>query len=188
MKAMSFAGLTRNLGDVSSRRNVLRLFGGVAAASAIAATGLGEAGAKRKTKKRKKKQKGGQNGQTCAPGTSLGTVSVPATGATVNTPILAQGQAYRLRASGYWITNATYGNDAFAAFPFANPNAPETTYQNVRLGLSVDGGSPDQWGSYTNTHVYERQVIGQGASLALRFTDPAPQDNSGSLIVEILCV
>jgi hypothetical protein len=57
----------------------------------------------------------------------------------------------------------------------------------VRLGLSVDGGSPDQWGSYTTTHVYERQVIGKGASLALRFTDPAPQDNSGSLLVDIFC-
>jgi hypothetical protein len=101
--------------------------------------------------------------------------------------VLAAGQRYRLRASGFWHTNSQYGNDAFATFPFADPNAPATTYQNVRLGLSIDGGSPDQWGRYTTSHIYERQIMGQGAALSLRFTDPVPADNSGSLTVEIVC-
>jgi hypothetical protein len=180
-KAISFDGITRDLSGVSTRRNVLRLFGGAAAAGVVAATGFGETEAKRK--KGKKKQKRGKKGQqVCTP---LGSVTVPAMGAAVTTPVLKQGQAYVLRATGYCITNATYGNDAFAAFPFANPNVPETTYQNVRLRLSVDGGSPDQWGRYTTSHIYERQIMGQGAALSLRFTDPVPADNSGSLLVEI---
>jgi hypothetical protein len=147
----------------------------------------------RNKKKRKKAQPGqqdgqnGQNGQTRPTGQQLRIVSVPSSGSTVSTPALAAGQRYRLRASGFWHTNPQYGNDAFAAFPFADPNAPGTTYQSVRLGLSVDGGSPDQWGSYTTSHIYERQIIGQGAALSLRFTDPVPDDNSGSLLVEVFC-
>lgn len=39
---------------------------------------------------------------------------------------------------------APVSGDAFAAFPFADVNKPETAYQGTRLGLSVDGGSPDQ--------------------------------------------
>ena len=179
MKAPVFDGISRDLGQVSTRRSIFRLFGSAAAVGTVAVVGRGEADAKRKKPKKKKK--------TCKPGTSQGSVSVPATGATVTTPVLKQGQRYRLRASGFWSTNVAYGNDAFAAFPLANPNAPETTYQGVRLGLSVDGGSPDLWGSYTTSHIYEREVVGQGAALSLRYTDPVPADNSGSLLVEVFC-
>jgi hypothetical protein len=169
-------------------RDLLRALAGAGlgvAATRLANPGVTEAGKKGK-KKRKKAQP--QMAQVCQPGAAIGSVSVPATGATVSTPVLAQGQRYRLRASGFWITNAITGNDAFAAFPFANPGAPGTTYQGVRLGLSVNGDSPDQWGSYTTTHIYERQVTGQGTALSLRYTDPIPADNSGSLIVDIYCV
>ena len=67
------------------------------------------------------------------------------------------------------------------------PNASVTTAGAVRLGLSVDGGSPDLWGSYTTTHLYEREVTGQGAALSLRYTDPIVTDNSGSLLVDVFC-
>jgi hypothetical protein len=103
------------------------------------------------------------------------------------TPTLKRGQRYQLRAIGFWSTNASFGNDAFAAFPFANPNAPETVFQGVRLGLSVDGSSPDQWGSYHLDHIYEREVTGEGAPLSLRFTDPLSADNTGTLTVEVSC-
>ena len=57
----------------------------------------------------------------------------------------------------------------------------------MRLGLSVDGGSADVWGSYTIGHVYEREVVGQGRALSLRMTDVIHADNSGSVLVEVLC-
>ena len=181
MKAPVFDGISRDLGQVSTRRSLVRLLGGAAALGSVAVVGRGETDARKGKKGGRKKKK------TCKPGTSQGSVSVPATGATVTTPVLKQGQRYRLRATGFWSTNATYGNDAFAAFPLANVNAPELTYQGVRLGLSVDGGSPDLWGSYTTSHIYEREVVGQGAALSLRYTDPVPADNSGSLLVEVFC-
>src|SRR4051812_35520561 len=139
---MQFDGLATKVGEISSRRHVLKWLGGIGAAGLAAVAG--HSGVEAKKRKKNKKQKA----KTCTPGSSVGSVTVPATGATVNTPNLIQGQRYRLRAVGFWSTNATFGNDAFAAFPFANPNAPETTFQGLRLGLSVNGGSPDQWGSY----------------------------------------
>jgi hypothetical protein len=57
----------------------------------------------------------------------------------------------------------------------------------VRLGLSVDGGSPDQWGSYNRDHIYELELTSEGAPLSLKFTDPAPADNAGTLTVEVSC-
>jgi hypothetical protein len=126
-------------------------------------------------------------GQTCQPGTSIGSVSVPAIGSDVRTPVLAEGQRYYLRASGFWYTNATHGNDAFASFLLSNHGLSETTYQGVRLGLAVDDGSPDEWGSYHVTHLYEREVVGQGKTLKLQYTDPKTNDNSGSMTVDIVC-
>jgi hypothetical protein len=176
-----FDGLATKVGEISSRRQAVKWLGGIGAASLVAVAG--RSGVEAKKKKRNKKQKG----KTCTPGTSVGSVSVPANDTTVNTPVLNAGQRYRLRAVGFWLTNATFGNDAFAAFPLANPNAPETTFQGVRLGLSVNGGSPDQWGTYNANHTYEQQITGQGGSVTLRFTDPVPADNSGSLTVDIFC-
>jgi hypothetical protein len=52
MKARAFDGISRELGDVSTRRGFLRLLGGATAVGAVAAVGLGEsASAKRKKKK-----------------------------------------------------------------------------------------------------------------------------------------
>jgi hypothetical protein len=203
MNSAVFDGISRDLGQVATRRGLLRLFGGAAAVGVVAAAGLG-APAKAKRKRRRCRcaegfrcVKGkckpttdgtGQNQNAiCAAGSSQGIVSVPATGAAVSTPVLRAGQRYRLRASGFWVTNAQYGNDAAAAYPFADPTKPETSYQGVRLGLSVDGGSPDLWGNYNGGHVYEREVVGQGLALSMRYTDPIPSDNSGSLTVEIFC-
>ena len=177
--------ITRELGAVSTRRRVLRLLGGAAAMGAVAVVSRGEATeAKRK---RGKKTGKGQQQAVCPPGRQFGAVSVPGTGATVTTPVLVAGQRYRLRASGFWSTNATRGLDAFADFAFADPTTPVTIFEGVRLGLSVDGGSADLWGSYTTGHVYEREVVGQGVALSLRCSDLIHTDNSGSVLVEVLC-
>ena len=187
MSVPGIEGIARELGAVSTRRSVLRLLGGAAAMGAVAVVSRGEA-AEAKRKRGKKKGKGkGQQQAVCPPGSQFGAVSVPGTGATVTTPVLVAGQRYRLRASGFWSTNATRGLDAFADFAFADPTTPVTVFEGVRLGLSVDGGSADGWGSYTTGHVYEREVIGQGAALSLRCSDVVHTDNSGSVLVEILC-
>jgi hypothetical protein len=57
----------------------------------------------------------------------------------------------------------------------------------VLLGLSVDGGSPVQWGCYNSDHLHEPELTGEGAQLSLKFTDPAAADNAGTLTVEISC-
>ena len=190
METKTFNGITRNLGSSLNRRSALRgLFAGAAAAVARGALLQDEdASAKRRKKKGKGKGKGNGGQQAiCQPGTQIGAVSVPATGVSVNTPVLVAGQRYRLRASGFWASNATNGQDAFADFPFADPTKFTTTFEGVRLGLSVNGGSPDQWGSYNTGHVYEQVVVGQGAALSLRCSDAVFTDNSGSVLVEILC-
>src|SRR3954447_2288783 len=109
-----FDTLTTKVGAISSRRSILKLIGGVAASGLVAVAGHNAADAKKK--KKNKKQKPQPTQQTCVPGTSIGSVSVPATGTAVSTPALAAGQRYRLRAVGFWSTNAATGNDAFAAF------------------------------------------------------------------------
>jgi len=208
MKTVTFDGITRDLDQLSTRRGVFRLLGSAAAVGAVTVVGLGEsATAKQKGKGKGKKtcknrcnseqrcikgkcvpiDRGGQQQAVCQPGASAGSVLVPATGVAVASPVLTAGQRYRLRATGFWATNAAHGNDAFAAFAFATPNTPVTVFQGVRLGLAVDGGSPDRWGSYNAGHVYEQEVVGQGIALSLRYTDPIPADNSGSLTVEIIC-
>jgi hypothetical protein len=177
--AFRFDILTRSVSGVSSRRTVLS---GLLAAGGLGALRLPETiQAKKRPKKPKKRP-------TCRPGEQVGAVAVPGTGATVNTPVLKQGRRYLLRASGFWASNATRGQDAFADFEFADHGNRETNAGGVRLGLAVNGGSPNEWGSYTPTHVYTREVTGQGAALALRCNDLVHSDNSGIVMVEVLCV
>ncbi len=188
MQVPGIDGIARELGEVSTRRSVLRLLGGAVAMGAVAVVSRGEsAEAKRKGKKKNKNKGQGQQQTICQTGTQIGAVSVPGTGVSVSTPVLVAGQRYRLRASGFWASNATNGQDAFADFPFADPTKPNLSFQGTRLGLSVNGGSPDQWGSYNTGHVYEREIVGQGAALSLRCSDVVFTDNSGAVLVEILC-
>jgi hypothetical protein len=60
----------------------------------------------------------------------------------------------------------------------------------VDLGLAINdttidnNRSPD-WGSYTDSHVYETTMAGTGATLTAQFHDPEYSNNSGSLSLEI---
>ena len=171
----------------STRRGVLRFAGGAATIAVLAALGGSPVDAKRRGKGKGKGKSKKQQQVICQAGQTVGSVSVPATGTTVSTPILAAGQRYRLRASGFWSSNATHGQDAFADFEFATPATPVTTFQGVRLGLEVDGGSPDFWGSYSTGHVYEREIVGQGRAVTLRCSDVVFTDNSGTVLVDIFC-
>lgn len=174
--------LTRSLRGLRSRR---------AAMHGLAALGLGLGTARladpATAKKRKKKRKKGKPRVACRPGQIVDVVDVPGTGAGIITAVLKQGQRYRLRASGFWRSNATHGQDAFADFELANPTKTVTKFNGVRLGLAVDGNSPDQWGSYSTTHVYERVLIGEGKGLEMVCNDVVHADNAGTLRVEVIC-
>ncbi|HEU5430158.1 MAG TPA: hypothetical protein VFU81_00765 [Thermomicrobiales bacterium] len=178
MDARRFDDILAALGRSASRRRALALLGGAALGGVVRRADVGAA-ARRKHNHRKP--------QTCRPGKRLAFVVVPPGGEAVVTPPLLKGQRYNLRATGFWLTNATFGNDAAAAFPLDDPFSPEFTFEGVRLGLAVDGRSPDQWGSYNTGHEYQLQVTGRGRPLTLRFTDPHPQDNSSTVEVEITC-
>lgn len=169
--------ITRTMAAGASRRGVVR---GLAAGLVAAAAGglaMSDAPAKRRR----------PNKKTCKPGKVVGSVQVPASGSTATTPILKSGQRYRLVANGFWSTNTQFGNDAVASFPFNDPTKPVLEFEGVRLGLSLDGGSPNEWGAYNTGHTYEQIVTGQGRSLQLRYADKVYSDNSGTLTVDITC-
>jgi hypothetical protein len=183
MEHHQFDVLTRSISRHSSRRDVLR---GLVAGCGLGMPQLAETVTAKKKKRKKRKPQ--QPQPRCSPGEQLDAIGVPGTGEGVLTRILAEGQGYRLRASGFWNSNATHGQDAFADFELANPDNSVTDFEGVRLGLSINGGSPDQWGSYHTNHVYERIVTGQGMALSLKCSDKVFTDNSGEVLVEVFCV
>jgi hypothetical protein len=166
---------------VPSRRAVLRGLAGLGLGGAPLLSDAAEARDGRERKRKRKPR------QTCPRGKLIGAVNVPGTGAAVRTPVLRQRQRYRLRASGYWRSNASRGQDAFADFSFGTPSSYVTEFEGVRLGLAVDGDGPDLWGSYDSGHEYERVVTGRGIAVTLRCNDAVYADNSGAVFVEIFC-
>ena len=57
----------------------------------------------------------------------------------------------------------------------------------VRLGLAVDGLSPDLWGTYSQSHTYHQIVIGKGKPVSLQMLDSVYSDNGRHLYVDVLC-
>ena len=112
---------------------------------------------------------------------------MPSNGTEITTPVLERGQRYTLRASGFWSTNGSYFNDAAAAFHAADPRDVHLFHNGVRLGLSVDGGSPDVWGTYALSHEYTTAVTGQGREVSLRMQDSVYTDNARLLNLEVIC-
>jgi hypothetical protein len=181
MNDVEFDRAIKTMGDGMTRREVLRA---TAAGLIVAAGGGGiavDALARKKSTKTKTKTK------TCPPGTFIAGIPVPADGSRVFTPILRDGQVYVLRATGSWTTNADFFCDAFAAYRFSDPASPVMFNQGVRLGLSVDGFPPDNWGTYHTNHSYGMAVIGEGRPLSLQMFDTVFTDNSGFVKVEVTC-
>lgn len=174
--------VSRSSFRTSSRRAVLRGLAGLGLRGG--AIWLPVAAHAKSGKKRKQKRK---PRPSCRGGQLIGSLTVPGTGATVKTPVLKQGRRYRVRASGYWRSNATRGQDAFADFSIVDPDTYTTNYEGVRLGLVFDNTNPDLWGGYDPGHKYERVVTGRGIALSMRSIDTDYADNSGSLFVEIFC-
>jgi hypothetical protein len=188
----AFDNSVRMLTPGASRRTALRgLAAGLLAMAggAIATDSL----AKKKRKKKGKKPKNSPQDpprnppKTCPEGTLFAELSVLADGSQTFTPVLKKGQVYVLRASGYWSTNGDYMCDAFAAFLWKDQRSPVMYNNGVRLGLWVDGLSPDHWGSYTQSHTYHFIVIGKGKPISLQMLDSVYSDNGRHLYVDVLC-
>lgn len=198
-----FDRTVRAISSGGSRRAVVRGL----AAGLIAAAGGGismDTLAGKNKKKKRKKAKKQTPAQTptptppptptpnplpefCPRGTSLGTISVPSDGRVVYTPILPKGQGYILEAYGYWSTGGEYMMDAFAAFRWHDERYPLLYHNGVRLGLAINGESPDLWGPYTQSHRYDFIVIGKDAPVSLQMLDSDFSDNGRDLYVEVLC-
>jgi hypothetical protein len=169
-----------------SRRAVVR--GLAVGLLAVASGGIAtDAPAKKKRKRKSKKKPQTPPPTTCPQGTLFAEVSVLADGSRAFTPVLKEGQVYILRASGYWSTNGDYMCDAFAAFLWKDPRSPMMYHNGVRLGLAVDGLSPDLWGTYSQSHTYHQIVIGKGKPVSLQMLDSVYSDNGRHLYVDVLC-
>jgi hypothetical protein len=211
MKAMVLDGISRDLGDRSTRRGFVRFLGSVAAVGAVAVVGSHAADAK-KGKRRNKKRKrqpianpggqnpGGQNpggqNEACRPGTLVASLAVPYNNTIVQTPVLTLGQVYTFRASGAAAASSTYSTDAEYGFLTSNPNDLSQVYDflasGIDAGLSIDDPTDDtskspKWGAYNPSHVYETQFTGKGAPAQLKMHDGDYSDNSGSVLVTITC-
>jgi hypothetical protein len=180
MNPIRVATFARSRIGLPSRRQMLHRLAGVALGLGVTRS-PGTVEAKKNRRKKRKRQ------EACSRGERVAGVVVPGTGGTVQTPALTQGQRYRVRASGYWRSNATRGQDAFADFSIVTPSSYATEFEGVRLGLAFDGDSPDLWGSYTTSHEYERVVTGRGTAVPLSCIDKVHDDNTGAVFVEIFC-
>ena len=109
--------------------------------------------------------------ERCQFGTSLAFIGVPADGSRVFTPVLETGVDYILRATGFWSTNGNDMMDAVAAFAFASPTQHTLFSNGIRVGLAVNGESPDNWGHYTLSHEYNLVLTGKGQPASLQMLD-----------------
>jgi hypothetical protein len=207
MQAPVFDGMSRDLGEASTRRGFVRLLGSVAAVGALAVVGSQAADAK-KGKRRNKKRKrqpianpggqnpGGQNpggqNEVCRPGTVVAQLNVGGNGAIVSTPVLTQGQAYTFQASGAAALSSLFSFDAEYIFANTNTGTGTDVDSGIDAGLSIDDPTVDndkapKWGAYNPNHIYETRFIGKGAPAQLRLHDGDYTDNSGAVLVTITC-
>jgi hypothetical protein len=117
-------------------------------------------------------------------------LSVPVSSAGVSSVReLVAGVTYRLRASGtYTAALDTLGDAEYFGF---NSGTPTDTLSNVDVGLAVNDLAVDatrtlKWGPYTETHVYELDFVGTGATIVAQLHDKPYSDNTGSLTLTIL--
>jgi hypothetical protein len=190
----------RALGSGASRRSVMRGL----AASLLATAGGGLATSAMAKKRKKKGKKSPKPSQTptptpnpgpqgaCSAETTITYLSVPANGNIVETPVLQNGQIYHLRAYGWWAVDGEYAIDAYARFRYPAPSEHTLFDGGVRVGLSVNGTSPDLWGntadSYTQGHRYTMAIVGKDAPATLRMIDSNYSNNDRLLTVELVCI
>jgi hypothetical protein len=188
-----FDSIVTNLASGARRRLVLQgLAAGLMATAGGSVTSNALAKSHRSKKKGRRSPNPGPNPtpaaqSICPPGKSLGFIGVPADGSQVFTPVLEKDVSYLLRATGFWSTNGNDAVDAFAGFAFANQTQTFLFSNGIRVGLAVNGESPDNWGHYAESHEYNLVLIGKGQRASLQMLDSDFRDNARLLNVEVLC-
>jgi hypothetical protein len=193
----------RGLASGTSRRTMVR--GLATGLIAVAGGGIASDTLARKRRKKKKGNKNRKNdpaptpdpgpSSACAEVTSIALISVPSDGSVIETPALVRGQIYHLRAKGWWAQGAEYANDAYARYRYHAENEYNLYENGVRLGISVNGQSPDLWGpsadpaeNYNLGHSYTMAIVGRDAPVTLRVQDSNYTDNDRDLYVEVVCI
>jgi hypothetical protein len=174
MKAQAFDGISRDLGQVATRRSLTRLLGGVAALATVAVADQGEAEAK---KRKSKKVKAGASGPA-GPGGATG-----ATGAT--------GEAGAPGAPGASLSLGTLSGDRSAVLGAAVGSEVESI---AECGLNSTAISCD-WTYIGNADAFDRTTtqVGSGSfrgvgSCTARLRRTATVANAGGqIIVSALC-
>jgi hypothetical protein len=130
--------------------------------------------------------------------TLLETITVPIDSSSVTSrTTLADGVAYRLRASGTFriggpgdgMGDAEYANFANPTMPGADICGPPLPRSDLGIGIDApDVGSTTKlpfWGKFAPDHVYTIDFVGRGAPIHVNYHDCSFDDNSGSLTLQI---
>jgi len=172
MKAQAFDGISRDLEQISTRRSITRLLGGVAALATVAVAGRGEAEAKKHKSKK-----------TAKPGASSPAGPAGATGAT--------GEAGAPGAPGASLNLGTLSGDRSAVLGAAVGSEVESI---AECGLNSTAISCD-WTYIGNADAFDRTTtqVGSGSfrgvgSCTARLRRTATVANAGGqIIVSALC-
>jgi hypothetical protein len=205
----STAGFTADATNVTaSRRAFVRYAAGLLGAAGLAAVGRADGAARTgkrshrdgntaaATRTADRRPGSGKRG-TCRPGKAVARIDLPADGRRIETPVLAKGRTYRLRASGFvGLANAdgrpALGSPAVDAdYGFFRQGAPRPNDRvgNLDWGIALDGKVPS-WGAFDEAHAYEILVAGRGKPLTVELVYAADEfapDGQGSLGLEIAC-
>jgi hypothetical protein len=181
--------------EQTTRRGVLRLIGSAATVATVGtfgAFGISEPAAARRRKRGKRKKNQGGQTTVCPAGQVVAQLQVSANGTIIETPVLIQGQKYRVQAAGSAALSSQFGFDAEYIFANADPSQGTNADSGIDAGLSIDDPTADndkspKWGAYNPNHVYETTYIGKGKPAQLRLHDGDYTDNSGSILVTFSC-
>ncbi len=119
---------------------------------------------------------------------------VPVNGDVVtSTTTLEAGVTYRMRASGTFTINIAMGLIGDAEYwDFSDPpTSINDMTGTVDVGMAIDDPTWDlsrtpRWGPYSSSHVYEIEFPGTGDTIDVSYQDGNPNNNAGSLTLEIL--
>lgn len=128
----------------------------------------------------------------CQPGVQIKNVAVPGSGfdpgngPVVTTPVLAAGQAYRLRATGFVTSTSTLAPVFVDAEHVFFGTASADVFEGFDVGVSVDGGAPN-WGPFNADHVYETQIVGAGRPANLQLVSHPDLKTVDFVTVTVFC-
>ena len=121
------------------------------------------------------------------------TLTVPSDAtAVISTSVLTSTDTYRLRLSGtFVIGNGGQRGDAEYRDFSDTPASLKNTGNGADQGVGIDDDTIDMnktpnWGPYQSSHIYEIDFVGKDATISANVHDSDPNNNSGTLTLEIL--